>query len=131
MGRVTEFKYLLGGLRRGEYAALAAGMMVLPIVYGVQGLYPGYGLTAVERLRRRVYTVGLVFAMLLAWDYAVLKADPSRGVLMLTFVFAAVLGPVFEALVRTNLRWAGAWGVPVVILGRGQDREDGDARAPT
>ncbi len=116
-GRMTEFKILTGGLRRGEYGALAIGMMVLPIAYWVQGLYPGYGLTPVERLRRRIYTVGLVFAMLLAWDYAVLKADPSRGVLMLTFVFAAVLGPVIEAVVRTCLRSAGAWGMPVVVLG--------------
>ncbi len=116
-GRMTEFKILTGGLRRGEYGALAIGMMVLPIAYWVQGLYPGYGLNPVERLRRRIYTVGLVFAMLLAWDYAVLKADPSRGVLMLTFVFAAVLGPVIEAVVRTCLRSAGAWGMPVVVLG--------------
>ena len=116
-GRMTEFKLLTGGLRSGEYAALAVGMLVLPIAYLVEGLYPGYGLTGVERLRRRVYTVGLVFALLLAWDYAILKADPSRGVLMMTFVFAAVFGPIVEALVRTGLRYFGAWGVPVVILG--------------
>lgn len=122
-GRVTEFKVLTGGLRRGEYGALAAGMMVLPIVYCVQGLYPGYGLTAVERLRRRVYTVGMVFAMLLAWDYAVLKADPSRGVLVLTFFFAAFFGPVFEAVTRRVLRLIGCWGVPVVILGAAKTGE--------
>ena len=117
LGRATEFKLLTGGLRSGEYAALAAGMLVLPIAYLVEGLYPGYGLTGVERLRRRVYTVALVFALLLAWDYAVLKADPSRGVLMLTFLFAAVLGPMVEALVRSGLRLAGLWGEPVVVLG--------------
>ncbi|GAB4108495.1 MAG: sugar transferase [Phycisphaeraceae bacterium] len=122
-GRVTEFKILTGGLRRGEYTALAVGMLLLPVVYGFQGLYPGYGLTAVERLRRRVYTVGLVFALLLAWDYAVLKADPSRGVLLLTFVFAAFLGPTLEAATRRGLRALGAWGMPVVVLGAAKTGE--------
>ncbi len=117
IGRVMELSLLTGGLRTGEYTSLAIGMMILPVAYWVEGLYPGYGLNAVERLRRRVYTVGLVFALLLAWDYAVLKTDPSRGVLMLTFVFAAVLGPVIEAVMRSGLRLIGAWGVPVVILG--------------
>jgi Undecaprenyl-phosphate galactose phosphotransferase WbaP len=117
IGRDSGLQWLQGGLRRGEYGSLAAGMMILPVVYCFQGLYPGYGLTAVERLRRRVYTVGLVFALLIGWDYAVVKSDPSRGVLLLTFMFAAVLGPVSEALARKLLRMAGAWGVPVVILG--------------
>ncbi len=117
IGRTTEFKLLQGGLWRGEYSSLSAGMMILPIIFYFQGLYPGYGLNSVERLRRRVHTVALVFVLLIGWDYAVVKADPSRGVLLLTFLFAAVLGPVFEALSRKLLRMAGAWGMPVVILG--------------
>jgi Undecaprenyl-phosphate galactose phosphotransferase WbaP len=117
LGRETGFKLLQGGLRKGEYLSLAIGMMVLPAIYYFQGLFPGYGLTAVERLRRRVYTAALVFALLIGWDYAVLKTDPSRGVLLLAFCFAAVLGPVIEAAARKALRLAGAWGVPVVILG--------------
>lgn len=117
VGRDSGLELLQGGLRRGEYGPLAVGMMVIPLVYLFQGLYPGYGLNAVERLRRRVYTVGLVFALLIAWDYAVIKTDPSRGVLVLTFLFAAVFGPVFEACSRKLLRMVGAWGMPVVILG--------------
>jgi len=116
-GRQSGIELMQGGLRRGEYGSLMIGMMVLPAVYYFQGLFPGYGLTAVERLRRRVYTAGMVFALLIGWDYAVVKTDPSRGVLLLTFCFAAVLGPVLEAAARKVLRSAGAWGVPVVILG--------------
>ncbi len=123
LGRDSGLQWLQGGLRRGEYGSLAAGMMVLPVVYCFQGLYPGYGLTAVERLRRRVHTVGLVFALLIAWDYAVVKTDPSRGVLVLTFLFAVVLGPVFEAFSRKLLRMVGAWGMPVVILGAAKTGE--------
>ena len=117
VGDQGGIELLQGGLRKGEYGSLALGMLVLPAVYYFQGLYPGYGLTAVERLRRRVYTTGIVFALLLGWDYAVLKSDPSRGVLLLTFCIAAVLGPVMEAAARRLLRTVGAWGVPVVILG--------------
>jgi len=117
VGRQSGFKLLQGGLRKGEYISLAIGMMVLPLVYYFQGLFPGYGLTAVERLRKRVYTAAMVFALLIGWNYAMVKTDPSRGVLLLTFCFAVVLGPVLEAAARKILRLSGAWGVPVIILG--------------
>ncbi|HEX7010665.1 MAG TPA: exopolysaccharide biosynthesis polyprenyl glycosylphosphotransferase, partial [Phycisphaeraceae bacterium] len=111
--------WLGNALKKGQYEALALGMLVLPIVYAFVGLYPGYGLSMVERLRRRVYTVSVLFALLILWDYLVMRDNPSRGVLLLTFAFAVVLGPLMEAGVRRLLMLCRCWGTPVVVLGAG------------
>ncbi len=112
--------WLGGALRRGQYGALAAGMVVLPLAYCISGLYPGYGVSVVQRLRRRVYTLLLLFAVLIFWDYMVVKSHTSRGVLLLTFAFALVLGPLVEATIRRVLIAMRCWGTPVVILGAGE-----------
>ncbi|MEP0763578.1 MAG: exopolysaccharide biosynthesis polyprenyl glycosylphosphotransferase, partial [Chloroflexota bacterium] len=122
MGSLTResLSWWLGNaLKKGQYEALALGVLVLPIVYAFVGLYPGYGLSMVERLRRRVYTVSVLFALLILWDYLVMRDNPSRGVLLLTFAFAVVLGPLMEAGVRRLLMLCRCWGTPVVVLGAG------------
>ena len=107
-------------LRKGQYEALAMGLLVLPVAFAFVGLYPGYGMSMVERLRRRVYTVMLLFALLIVWDYVVIKGHTSRGVLLLTLAFAMVLGPLVEAGIRKVLGSLRMWGMPVVVMGAGQ-----------
>ncbi len=34
------------------YIGLTAGLLVLPLAYWLMGLYPGYGISSVERIRR-------------------------------------------------------------------------------
>lgn len=107
-------------LRKGQYQALALGLLVLPVAFAFVGLYPGYGMSMVERLRRRVYTVMLLFALLIVWDYVVIKGHTSRGVLLLTLAFAMLLGPLVEAGIRKVLGTLKMWGMPVVVMGAGQ-----------
>src|SRR5690348_10015687 len=75
-------------LHRPQYAGLAIGVLILPLVYCWVGLYPGYGMGAVERLRARVYSTFFVFAVLLTWNYIFEDRQWSRGVLLNTMVFA-------------------------------------------
>src|SRR5664279_1919326 len=80
------------------------------------GLYPGYGLGPVERLRRRVMATTVTFTALIAWDNLVLKAEWSRSIELFTFAFAVILFPLVEAaLVSTLLSWRW-WGTPVIVL---------------
>src|SRR3954454_19714899 len=44
-----------------QYVGLAIGVLTVPLAYAAAGLYPGYGMGAVQRLRGRVYTTFLVF----------------------------------------------------------------------
>jgi Undecaprenyl-phosphate galactose phosphotransferase WbaP len=92
---------------------------LLPVINYQLGLYPGYLLGPVERLRRRVLATLGVFGALIAWDSLVARGVLSRGVLLATFAFALVLPPLAELAVRTWLVRRERWGVPVVMLGAG------------
>ena len=104
----------------GTLLTMAVGFLVLPLAWYATGLYPGYGLGAVERLRRRVSTALLVFSVLIAWAYLVQNGAWSRGALLVTFVFALGLTPVFGGALRNALIARGRWGTPVVLLGAGK-----------
>ncbi|HTB10567.1 MAG TPA: exopolysaccharide biosynthesis polyprenyl glycosylphosphotransferase [Bryobacteraceae bacterium] len=102
-----------------QYFAVAVGILLLPIVYYQLGIYPGYLLGPVERLRRRTLATLAVFGGLVAWDNIVARGVLSRGVLLATFLFALVLPPLAESLVRKALAARKRWGIPVVMIGAG------------
>jgi Undecaprenyl-phosphate galactose phosphotransferase WbaP len=126
-------RYLLAPWLRADigpeqYLGVAVGMLLLPAVNYLIGLYPGYLLGPVERLRRRMLATFAVFGGLVAWDNLVARGVLSRGVLLMTFVFAVVLPPMAELAVRRSLLKCGRWGIPAVMLGCG---ETGRAMART
>ncbi len=102
-----------------QYFAVAVGILLLPVVHYQLGIYPGYLLGPVERLRRRTLATLAVFGGLVAWDNIVARGVLSRGVLLATFVFALVLPPLAESLARKALVARKRWGIPVVVLGAG------------
>lgn len=102
-----------------QYLGVAVGLLVLPLVYYQIGLYPGYLLGPVERLRRRTLATLALFGALVAWDNLVARGVFSRGVLLATFFFALILPPLAEAFARALLVRRGWWGVPVVMFGCG------------
>jgi Undecaprenyl-phosphate galactose phosphotransferase WbaP len=127
-----EIAFLLGlGLRRlvapwfpngvgpDQYLGVAAGILLLPIVNHQLGLYPGYMLGPVERLRRRMLATLAVFGGLVAWDNLVARGVFSRGVLLATLLFVLVLTPLAETGARAILIGRRRWGIPVVMLGAG------------
>src|SRR5204862_8202345 len=103
-----------------QYLGVALGILLLPAINYQLGLYPGYMLGPVERLRRRTLATIAVFGGLVAWDNIVARGVLSRGVLLATFVFALVLPPLAETAVRLLLIRKGRWGVPVLMLGSGE-----------
>ena len=127
-----EASFALGMLARGflssiftatlgpeQYLGIAAGILLMPAVYYQVGLYPGYLLGPVERLRRRTLATLAVFGGLVAWDNLVARGVFSRGVLVATLLFALILPPLAETLARRVLERRGKWGIPVVLLGSG------------
>jgi Undecaprenyl-phosphate galactose phosphotransferase WbaP len=106
-------------LARAQYQGLALGVLTLPLAYYWMGLYPGYGLGAVQRIRSRVYSTFVVFVVLLVWNYAFQDHQWSRGVLFLTMLFALILAPALEAPLRKILIEHGIYGIPLVVLGGG------------
>ncbi len=103
-----------------QFLGVAAGLLLLPLINYQIGLYPGYMLGPVERLRRRTLATFAIFGVLVAWDNIVARGVFSRGVLLATFLFALLLPPIAEAATRALLVKHGRWGMPVVILGAGE-----------
>ena len=108
------------GIGPRQYIAVAVAILLLPVVHYQLGLYPGYLIGPVERLRRRMLATLAVFGGLVAWDNIVARGVLSRGVLLATFAFALVLPPVAETLARAALVRKNRWGIPAVILGAGE-----------
>lgn len=117
--RLLLTEWLPASLPASTVFSIAAGVLVLPLVYFFVGLYPGYRLPAVELLRRRVFATVGVFALMIAWDYLVQNGQWSRAMLLTTFFFVLILPPVFESVVRGVLIKRGYWGQPVILLGAG------------
>jgi len=100
-----------------QYVQLLYGAAALPFAYAVAGLYPGYGLHPVERLRKRTLATTLVFVVLIFWEFLVRREASSLGILLLTYAFALLFVPVGDAILRSFLRKVNLWGTPVVLIG--------------
>jgi Undecaprenyl-phosphate galactose phosphotransferase WbaP len=117
--RLLLGRWFTADIELEQYFAVAVGILLLPIVHYQLGIYPGYLLGPVERLRRRTLATLAVFGGLVAWDNIVARGVLSRGVLLATFVFALVLPPLAESLARKVLVARKRWGIPVVMIGAG------------
>lgn len=102
------------------YVGPAIGILILPVVFAMQGLYPGYGTGTVDRIRHKTYGILLVFSVLLFWDYLIQDNTWSRGILLATMVVAIVILPLAESRLRRYLVGNDLWGVPVFVIGGGR-----------
>ena len=104
-------------LGAAQYRGLALGVLFIAAGYQMAGLYPGYGLGPVEKLRARLKITFAVFAGLIVWDYLIQHGAWSRGVLLVNAAFALILPPLFESGLAFLLLRLKRWGTPVVVLG--------------
>lgn len=100
-----------------QLAGIAAVLLALPLALFLAGLYPGYGINPVARLRVRVRATLLVLAGLIAGDYLIQQGGWSRGVLLGTASMAMFLPLASESLLIRWLTRIGCWGTPVAVLG--------------
>jgi Undecaprenyl-phosphate galactose phosphotransferase WbaP len=86
------------------------------------GLYPGYGLDAVEELRRHTYAALAALAMLAIFAVGIrFNGGLSRLFLVLFFSGILVSVPFTRYLTKIVLWKIGMWGKPIVIFGSGQN----------
>jgi Undecaprenyl-phosphate galactose phosphotransferase WbaP len=100
------------------YLSLLPLLCLFPFAYAFADLYPGFGLGAVEILRRLSYCTSISFLGLAAASFAV-KADPvfSRMTFLAALVAALVIVPVFRLVTLSIVKWSRWWGEPTVIFG--------------
>lgn len=99
------------------YLEVLMAFLVLPAAYAAVGLYPGYGQTTVERLRKRTLTTMACFAAMILFDYLAQNGQWSRGLLLTAGAITLFVGPIWESATRHFLRSNGWWGEPVVVFG--------------
>lgn len=85
------------------------------------GLYPGYGLSQVEELRRQTYAVLATLAVTAIFAFALqVGGTMSRLVLAMGFLSLLLLAPFVRQFVKWRLMKAGLWGKPVIVFSSGE-----------
>ncbi|QYJ15067.1 hypothetical protein Rxycam_00879 [Rubrobacter xylanophilus DSM 9941] len=106
-----------GGPSEVAVAAIAPSVVVWVGMRALLGLYPGYGLDAVQRLRRHVYSVFAALAVLAVFAVGFHVGDSlSRLMLLISFGGLLLAAPFAQHAARRVLRRAKVWGKPVVVL---------------
>jgi Undecaprenyl-phosphate galactose phosphotransferase WbaP len=129
LGRWSTFASSAKGLQ----TAVVVGIFAVAVWIGLRllmGLYPGYGLSPAERLRRHTYSVvgalaAVTFALaLIPIGVMTSKFGPldlvgglPRLLLALGFAGLLLLSPLVQGLARWWMWRLGVWGRPVVVIG--------------
>ena len=106
-------------LAASDFAGIATGLPMVALCFYLMGLYPGYGISDVERLKHQECGIAIIFSSLLIWDYLAQDGSWSRGIVVSTWIFAALLLPPTFSIFRSLVIRTGRWGMPVVIVGAG------------
>lgn len=94
------------------------GILFGIVVYMIEGLYPGYGLTAVEELERMSKSVTLVFFFLAGVSYLNKPfQDISRAFLLISWFLALFVMPITHFILRNVISRFSWYGTPAVIFG--------------
>lgn len=106
-----------GGVTGVTILAIAPSVVIWIGLRGLLGLYPGYGLDSVERLRRHTCSVFAVLAMMavLALGFQV-GGMLSRLLIGLAFMGLLFAAPLLRYFMMQGLDRIGAWGKPVIVL---------------
>lgn len=102
-------------------AAVRYGFLFYPLLFWRNGLYPGYGLTAAQELRKQVSASSYASLALAVVRLAFQDGNnlSALSALVVMWLFGLVAYPAGRALSKRLLHLLGLWGRAVVILGAG------------
>jgi Undecaprenyl-phosphate galactose phosphotransferase WbaP len=103
------------------YSELLPLLPIFPAAYAANGLYPGFGLGAVETLRRVSFSTTFAFIAMAACSF-VFKANAiySRMAFMLAWAASLLALPLFRFTLLSAVSGLSWWGEPTVIFGTAQ-----------
>jgi len=97
------------------------GILFGTIVFMIEGLYPGYGLTAVKELQRISKSVTLVFLFLAGVSYLNKPFQEfSRAFLLISWFLALALLPLGHFILRNIISRFSWYGAPIMVFGDGE-----------
>lgn len=118
---LTRAAWSVGPVSVPTLASIIPGVAVWVVLRALLGLYPGYGLSAVEELRRQTYATLGTFTTIATFALVLKVGDAlSRSVLCLGFLALLLFAPFLRQFTKWWLMRAGLWGRPVVIFSSGE-----------
>jgi Undecaprenyl-phosphate galactose phosphotransferase WbaP len=102
------------------YRRMTPAVFLFPLAYALSGLYPGFGLGAVEEFRRLSKTTFLIYGLLATSTFFFRGGESfSKGIFVMLLLFSLLFVPLFRSLLRELFASKSWWGAPVLILGAG------------
>ncbi|NOZ79073.1 MAG: exopolysaccharide biosynthesis polyprenyl glycosylphosphotransferase [Acidobacteria bacterium] len=103
------------------YRPLFPLIMLFPLSYLHAGLYPGFGLGAVETFRRLSTRTSFIYLAIAAMTF-VLKLPQlfSRMMFVIALILSVIAVPLLRYVVLGVVRHRRWWAEPVVVVGQGQ-----------
>ena len=110
--------YLTGATPAGLFSVVTYAMFLWPVMVWRENLYPGYGLTPSQELKKHV-TAAMYAGLILAAGTFLFSSDLSipKLTLLVTVGLSAIFSPLLRAISKRSLDVFGSWGSPVVIFG--------------
>jgi Undecaprenyl-phosphate galactose phosphotransferase WbaP len=100
------------------YSNLLPLLLTFPTAYAANGLYPGFGLGAVETLRRVSFSTTLAFLAMAACSFVFKASDVySRMAFVIAWATSLVAVPLFRFTLLSAVSGLSWWGEPTVIFG--------------
>ena len=102
----------------GPYLQLLLLLLTFPSAYAANGLYPGFGLGAVETLRRFFFSTTFSYIAMAACSF-VFKASNSysRMAFLIAWSMSLVAVPLLRFALLSIVSSSSWWGEPTVIFG--------------
>jgi Undecaprenyl-phosphate galactose phosphotransferase WbaP len=102
------------------YLHLLPVLLLFPLAYATSGLYPGFGRSPIEELRKLSAATSLVYSALAVTVFLLKDAAAySRAVFLLGWFQSMATVPLGRALVRSLFAHKPWWGDEVAIVGEG------------
>jgi Undecaprenyl-phosphate galactose phosphotransferase WbaP len=94
------------------------GMLISVVIFALNGMYPGFGRTAVEEIQQIFYSLTLSYGVLaLAIFFQQVSVEISRWTFILGWVFGCVFNMIFRFAARNRFSLFEWWGTPVLVVG--------------
>jgi Undecaprenyl-phosphate galactose phosphotransferase WbaP len=118
---VLAWRHVDARLSADMYARLMPVLLLFILAYASSGLYPGFGRSPIEELRKLSASTSLVYAALAVTVFLLKDAAAySRAVFLLGWIQSIATVPLSRALVRFLYGDKPWWGDEVAVIGEGE-----------
>ena len=106
-------------------AIMFQGLVVCVVIFAFNGLYPGFGLTAVEEIQKIFYSLTLGYGVLSLVIYLQQAGlELSRWTFIISWVLACLFTMLFRFAARNRFSLFEWWGTPVLVVGPVEQTRD-------